>query len=306
VAASFAALASVWSLSSSSTAAPNQNESDTNPSTPILALRAATSLSIEAMVEIRSFDPTMGPAIATDGKPIVGSYLHSASGNAWRTIVDVDPSRFQGLQSDMGFDGASTFTMLDHSNGIASISFAGEPSLLGPTLPNPLFELASYARPLTDANRNQIMRRKTLEQLPTASLTVPANAWQPIVVDGIRCERAILAGASFEGISYVHHVYVRQGNRSEPIRIDRVSQDGTRTISRFHFREWFVPDSGGALRFPRSIRLEEFAADGTIASELVYAIKTLRLNEPVAASAVAVDTDPAVHVWHVEANAQIR
>ncbi|MDZ4831904.1 MAG: hypothetical protein SGJ09_17140 [Phycisphaerae bacterium] len=287
-------------------AGPSTSE---NPGTLVRALRNAESLSVEATVEFSTIDARSYPAVASDGYPIIGHFAYSAAGKAWSATSWLDPTRFKGMDTILTYDGVQQFTAQSGSD-IMSVSEAGEPGVLGMTLPNPLIALASYARPVSDANIAEQMKLSDMRKLTEEALDVPAAAWMPVTVDGVAHERATVPGSTVFGVSYVHVVTVLASKRSEPVRIERVTPNGE-VLTRFSFTSWQTTDGGsaslGALRLPRHIDIEEFRpSDGASLYRVTYLVSAVHVDTPLATGPVMADVSGATHVYQTDLGRFVR
>ncbi|MFO0828843.1 MAG: hypothetical protein U0572_11940 [Phycisphaerales bacterium] len=282
-------------------AGPNSNPSLGDS---VRTLRAAPSMAIEAIVAFITTDPSSYPAVTCDGYPTYGTYSYRANGQAWLIKSYLDSTRFKGMNSELSFDGNQEFVARS-DNEIVSISEAGEPSDLGMSLPNPIFALASYARPVNDANIGSPLKLSDLKSINDGALDASTAVWVPVQVDGLSLERTVLPGDTLAGHSYAHYVYVVPGKRTEPVRVDRVIEDGT-VLTRYDFTDWKTADgvpegTPGASRFPRNVKFIQYrAGDGAMLYQANYLVTKLKLGAPVATDELTVTVHASDHLYQAD------
>lgn len=234
-------------------------------------------LVIDAAVEITVHDQVVCENAAT-GVVIEGDYQFHANGANWRVSSDVDPGGVQGLVTDVAWNG-SLFQYLDHQASMLSITTGSEPAAIGMALVNPLLELMQPQFPLTDSNENDTPRMAEVRQ-KAAATSLAGATWETVVVDGRTLERTILPGNSYESVAYVHHLFVRPGQRGRPIQIDRVSAQG-QVITRATFDGYDRFTVGAATMYwPRNGGFQvRDPASGDVEAEMSYAIRSIAVNE---------------------------
>lgn len=280
-----------------------------DPAAPIRVLRDASGIAIEALVEIRTVDPTYATTMSSDGERIDASFSYASDGTAWRVRFEADPTRFPNGREDVSFvpDGAIAPAAPGLTRGRTAVLDAPvvaqsvEPTVLA-VLPNPLFELAGWVRPRSTATLSHYRHLSELHDYAESELAIAPEEWSPLVEGEDTWLVAHLPGGEIRGESYTIRLVVAVDAPDRLRRIDRLRADGSMSWQTL-FDGWAPPDgwSEGPL-FPRLVRNRDYTQqpDGQtlMTSEVSLTIVEFRLAPPLDPDDVEIDLSAEPVLWH--------
>jgi len=268
--------------------------------------KTVASLSYSATVEIEVPDAAGRAVVSCDScfqgasplDPILGYFEYTASGDRYKVVSFAEPDRYPGVQTQVAFDGQRFQLLLP--NGTLSYSAHDSNSGL-PTLPDPMFQLLQFCYPLTDANTAIELRLKDVQSDTTTHGECDAS-WVPVQVGTHMLDRAVLPGGTYEGVAYVHHVYVQPSGRNRPVRIDRIADYGR--LSSTEFSDYIQVDTArGPTFWPLSIVFRMYDADGAELIAVFFEIHNLTVDAEFPRSTFAIDPAQASRIWDGEQRA---
>lgn len=241
----------------------------------------------DAAVEIDCSDAGQpaGSAAAPAARPVFGHFEYWAAGPKYRIRSHAD---LPGMSIDVAWNGSQYQLLLP--SGVLSVGSTDSDTIL-PTLPNPLLQLVQFCYPETDANLGVELRLRHIQgdDVPDEFWSVQ---WTPTSLDGEPVERAIFPGGTWQGRTYVHHVYARPGEHRTPLRIDRVDTNNV-VFTSAEFSDYRRIDTAdGPTWWPHQVLLQAFDEQGRRAGWVLYKITTLEVNTPLPAEAFTIPKPP--------------
>lgn len=227
--------------------------------------------------------------------PLDGQFEYWATGDKYYLKSWAEPDKYPGIQTEVAYDGEK-FQLL-RSDGTLSVSSTDSDTLL-PVLPNPLWELVRFRYPVTDQNAGAELKFNAIKQddVPESFWEVD---WHSVPEFGQPLERAVFPGGSFEGKSYVHHVYAPEDEHHKPVRIDRVRPDGL-LLTRTEFSNY--QQVSGAW-WPYQIVLRAFDDAGKSVGYIAYTVTELEINPSIPSGVFTIPPASAARVWDDDAAA---
>ncbi len=226
---------------------------------------------------------------------VKGSFYYWADGDRYRVDSDMDPDNFPAMAAKIAYDG-NRLQLLHMPSALMTVSWVDNNSLM-PQLPNPLFELLQFRYVLSDESKHLRIRLKDIK-----ADAVPAQfwnvAWTNVELDGLKLDKAEFPGGVMEGKSYSHHVYTAPEKHDQPVRIDRVGEEGIYTTTTFeHYTK--VASASGVMHWPMSIEMKAYdTSTGKTAGEMSFLIQKLELDNPIANEKFDIRSDTVVQrVW---------
>lgn len=299
----------LWLIASAASIGHAATGSAPDPAAPIRLLRDASGIAIEALVEIRTVDPTLTTTMAADGERIDASFSYASDGTAWRVRFEADPSRFPTGREDVSF--VPTATSGPAAPGVTRgrtavldapvVAQSAEPTMLA-VLPNPLFELAGWVRPRSSATLAHYRHLSELHDYAESELAIAPEEWSPLVEGENAWLVAHLPGGEIRGESYVVRLVVAVDAPDRLRRIDRLRVDGSMSWQTL-FDGWAPPDgwSDGPL-FPRLVRNRDYTqqpdGENLMTSEVSLTIVEFRLAPPLDPDDVEIDLSAEPVLWH--------
>ena len=197
------------------------------------------------------------------------------------------------MQTEVAYDGRR-FQLL-RSDG--TLSYSGQDSaVILPVLPNPLLELLQFRYPLTDENFQFQLRLKDVrnDQVQKRFFDVK---WASIEEGGRLLERAIFPGGTYEGRSYVHHVYAVPGRRHVPIRIERVTEHGV-LMTAAEFSDYCQLDTpSGPTYWPQEVVLRAFGCEGSEVVKMSFVFSAIEADVEIPEEVFVIGAQDAARVW---------
>lgn len=257
---------------------------------------AVDSIHLQATVDVRVFsDEASQSGIAGEGRVIEGTYEFRAAGERYRVDSYLDESRFPGMNATIAYDG-NRFQMLFKGDSLLILGGADNDALMQ-SLPNPLVELVQFLVPLTDESASRRVRFKDARTAAAEDTLVAAAAWDVVVDDRATLERTIMPGGTYEGLTYVHHIFVVPGERNRPIRIDRVEEGTDQVISSASFSHYSrIQANGTAYDWPTRVRLIAYQ-DGQREAEMSFVLHTIQIGVDIPVDVFTIDFNEADTVW---------
>ncbi|MCK6456540.1 MAG: hypothetical protein L6Q92_08430 [Phycisphaerae bacterium] len=236
-----------------------------------------------------------------DTTTVTGRYEFWADADRYRVNSYLDPAKLPGMQTEVAFDGFRFQLLL--SNGTLSYASRDHSTLL-PVLQNPLLELLQFRYPLTDETRDTEIRLKDVVR-DQVSPEFWAREWTTVEIGDRKLERAEFPGGRYEGHEYVHHVFAMPGQRSRPIRIDRVSDRRLHTASEFlDYRQ--ADSAAGPAWWPHRIILRAFSDEGETVGSITFVINYFRVDGTIPDSTFRISPTHALRVWDDDARQFVR
>lgn len=234
-----------------------------------------------------------GPEVELSA-PFSGLLEYWAEGERYFIRSWAEPDKYPGVQTEVAWDGQQFQLLL--SSGTLSVSSVNSNALL-PVLPNPLLELLQFRYPVTDQSYGTELE---LQWKDVQQDVVPAGFWRvkwaPVVESGQKLERATFPGGTYEGREYVHHVFVLEGARNRPVRIDRVGPEGRMTSTEFSdYRR--LDTASGPTFWPQKIVLRAFDHQGAPVGFISFVLTDLAVNVDFADEVFTIPPDRALSVW---------
>lgn len=225
---------------------------------------------------------------------IEGTFEYWAADGKYRFNSYMDPTKYPGMDCQVAYDG-QYFQLLQNSESILTFSSQDNANAVM-MLPNPLLQLLQFRYPLTDANAQLRLRLKDVISDVTPAEFLNVN-WVTVEEAGRVLERAEFPGGTYQGQTYVHHVLVEPGIRNKPIRIDRVSVDGT-TLTSTQFAHYFrITTANGPTYWPRSVIISVSDAQGVKVGKMSFVITNFSLDGAILQEAFTISTEGVQTVW---------
>jgi len=220
-------------------------------------------------------------------KPVTGTLDYWAADQRYKIISQLDGNLAPGMQVQVAYN--SQRWQLLRADGTL-IDSPQDNAVILPMLPNPLLEVLQFRYPLTDGNSGQYLRLKDVlqDQVPEAFWAV---SWTQVNEDGRALERAIFPGGSYEGQSYVQHVFVEPGARNKPVRIDRVGEQGRLTSAEFD--DYHQVGSGV---WPYRVFLQVFE-QGRRVGWMAFTVTSLTVDTEIPQATFTMPHESAARVW---------
>lgn len=165
-----------------------------------------------------------GDNVVADGEPTLGTFSFWSRAAKYRQDMYMEPARYTEVDTSIAFNG-SEFQV--HRRDLDSLAFgAGDQTMFGMGLPNPLTEVLQFLYPLTDDNWMHEIKLQTVQS--------DENLWDRVA--GVEWDQeapssapiGYFAGGTLHGISYTYEVhFVAEGDLLLPIAIHKVTRGGT-------------------------------------------------------------------------------
>lgn len=246
--------------------------------------QSAVSLSFQSsvVVELHAADASDSPEFQKAvGTPVKGEVEFRAAGDHYHFISRAEADKLPGLTNSVAFDG-NEFQLFFGGPRILSTSAQEKAGALA-MLPNPLIELLQFRYPVTDQNEGRDVRFRDVQedQVPDSFWAVTWSDETSSAGNSGPLKRAEFPGGSYQGQSYVHHVYVPSGAGGRPVRIDRVASGG-QVLTSLEIGDYETIGSGSAQTcWPRWFRMVAFQPNGAPAVTLTFELTSLWVNADV-------------------------
>jgi hypothetical protein len=270
-----------------------------------LQFQSVESIKFTATVEFRNVQPITPECVclalnAPPGTTVTGYFEYSGQGDRYRVNSYLDPEKFEGMQTQVAYDGVRFQLLL--SDGTLSLSSQDSPTIL-PILLNPLLQLLQFRYPMTDDNyQYEIRLANVLNDSPPPEFFESTRGGVPGGSRTLR--RATFPGGTYDGVAYEHRVYANASSLDKPIAIDRarvggaITPDGSDAITSTEFSDYVQIDTATAPAFwPLTIVMHAYNSDGEEVASVSYKLTELLIDEELTSSDFLIDSGAAERVW---------
>ncbi len=280
----------------------DQTVGDEDTSLSALFTQCQSYSSIHFLVDVSvSISAATAPSCCINtipGSTLTGQIEYWSSGDRYRINNYFSPDEYPGMDIQFAYDGNQFYL---YRPGARTLSFSNQDNARFMSLPNPMLELVRFCYPLTDANAQDRLRFKDVaaDAVPNALQTA---VWESASLeDGSSVQMSTFKGGVYEGRKYVHHLYAAPGAHNRPMRMERVSEDGTMTSTEFSDYFEVRAADGRSTHWPRVVVMRAFDdATGSEVLTIKYRLSEFSLDGDIPSSVFRIDSDVADQVWDDE------
>jgi hypothetical protein len=257
---------------------------------------AVESVHIKAKVQVLIYTEDESGPFAAVGKRINGEYQYRAQNDKYRIVSRLDSESFPSIDNVVAFDGEK-FQLLRNDRSVLSFG-SGDRDIGAVVLPNPFLAILSFLYPQDDATWDQVPKLGNVAFTSEIEQRISNVQWSTQLLSNRELDTASFPGAIMEGVPYTLRIATDIASRSEPLRVDYVSNETGLVIASIELSHFAAADLGGDNSvWPRVVEFRAYEENGDPLATLKYAVVQLEIGQTYEDHAYWIDLNEAESLW---------